>query len=161
MQINGTIINYYFVCKRKLWIFLHNINFESQNSNVELGRLINENAYSNKKKNLVINNEICVDFLENYNVIHEVKKTPSIEESSIWQIKYYIYYFKLHGVLVKKGIIDYPTLRKRKEVFFESGDTEKIIKIINDIDRIKKSKIPPLVKRKMCKKCAYYEFCYI
>ncbi|MEM3489504.1 MAG: Dna2/Cas4 domain-containing protein, partial [Nitrososphaerota archaeon] len=29
MKFTGTQVNYYFVCKRKLWFFSHNIELES------------------------------------------------------------------------------------------------------------------------------------
>ena len=35
-RITGVMIYYYFVCKRKLWYFCHEINMESENENVQL-----------------------------------------------------------------------------------------------------------------------------
>lgn len=39
-RITGVMIYYYFVCKRKLWYFCHDIQMEnvSQNENVQLGK---------------------------------------------------------------------------------------------------------------------------
>ncbi|MEM3192938.1 MAG: Dna2/Cas4 domain-containing protein, partial [Candidatus Parvarchaeota archaeon] len=34
----GTQVNYYFVCKRKLWFFSHNIELESDSDLVLMGR---------------------------------------------------------------------------------------------------------------------------
>ena len=36
-RITGVMIYYYFVCKRKLWYFCHEIRMESDNENVMLG----------------------------------------------------------------------------------------------------------------------------
>ena len=41
-RITGVMIYYYFVCKRKLWYFVHEINMESENENVLLGKLLDE-----------------------------------------------------------------------------------------------------------------------
>ena len=36
-RITGVMIYYYFVCKRKLWYFIHEISMEAENEN-EIGR---------------------------------------------------------------------------------------------------------------------------
>lgn len=160
-KITGTTLNYYFVCHRKLWYFLNQIQMESNSSDVELGKLIDENSYAREKKNMMINETICVDFMGKYNILHEVKKSPSIEEAGEWQLKYYMYYLKQHGVEIAKGVIDYPKLRQKHEVFLTEDDKRKIEEIIQEIEGIKESKIPVVINSKICKKCAYYELCYI
>ena len=44
-NITGMMVYYYFVCKRKLWYFCHEINMEAENENVLLGKLLDENSY--------------------------------------------------------------------------------------------------------------------
>lgn len=41
-RVTGVMIYYYFVCKRKLWYFINEINMESDNENVMLGKLLDE-----------------------------------------------------------------------------------------------------------------------
>lgn len=66
------------------------------------------------------------------------------------------------GVDIEKGVLDYPKLKKRIDVFLEDGDVEKIEKIIDEIDGINKLQIPLSIEnKKICKKCAYYELCYV
>ena len=36
-EISGIMIYYYYVCKKKLWYYLHEIRMEAGNENVELG----------------------------------------------------------------------------------------------------------------------------
>ncbi|WP_330381861.1 CRISPR-associated protein Cas4 [Defluviitalea phaphyphila] len=160
-RITGTMINYYFVCKRKLWYFIHDIQMEKENEDVQIGKLIDEKSYSREKKHITINNTISVDFIGKYNILHEVKKSKSIEEAGEWQIKYYIYYLRKKGVNIHKGIIDYPKLRQRQEVFLEKEDEIYIEKIIKEIKELKEGTIPNQISSKICKKCAYYELCYI
>lgn len=160
-KITGTLINYYFVCHRKLWYFVNHIQMENNNQEVNLGKLIDDYYYLNEKKHLMINDTICVDFIGRYNVIHEVKKSRSLEDASEWQLKYYLYFFKKHGVLVEKGILNYPKLKKRVEVFLNENDERKLEEIISNIKKIKKLKIPDIINSKICKKCAYFELCYI
>lgn len=161
-KISGITIYYYFVCKRKLWYYSHEIQMEYENEDVMIGKIIDENSYSREKKHIMINETISVDFMGKFNVIHEMKKSKSVEEAGIWQLKYYIYYLKKHGVENLRGIIDYPKLKQRKEIDFTQQDNIAIENIIEGIKQIINSEqCPPVVKSKICKKCAYYELCYI
>lgn len=161
LNITGTMINYYFVCKRKLWYFLNDIQMESLNEDVQIGKLIDETSYSREKKNITINNTISVDFIGKYNVLHEVKKSRSMEEAGEWQIKYYIYYLRKNGVPIKKGIIDYPKIRKCSEVKLSEEEEAIIEDMIQQISDLKYKNIPERINNKICKRCAYYELCYI
>lgn len=61
---------------------------------VEIGKLIHENSYSRKRKKITLEG-IKVDIIDaKRGIFHEVKKSRSLEESHIWQLKYYLYYFK-------------------------------------------------------------------
>jgi len=161
-KITGIMFYYFFVCKRKLWYFSNGIQMESENENVILGKLLDENSYKKSKKHIMINETINIDFIEDWEIIHEIKKSPAIEESSIWQIKYYIYYLKKHGIKGLKGLLDYPLLKKRVNVELTEEDEIEIEKILLEIEIIVESeKVPDKIKSKICKKCAYYELCYV
>ena len=90
--VSGMKIYYYFVCRKKLWYFSNEINMESENENVQLGKILDESTYKNRKKHIMIDNIINIDYIAEHNVLHEVKKSRKIEEAGIWQIKYYLYY---------------------------------------------------------------------
>lgn len=161
-NITGVMFYYYFVCKRKLWCFANEIQLEDENEDVIIGKLIDENSYSKEDKHIMIDNTINIDFIKDWKILHEVKKEKSIEEAGIWQLKYYIYFLRKRGIDIEKGILDYPKIRQREEVTLEEGDMEKIENILNEIKNIISLKTPPkLEKLKICKKCAYYEYCYI
>lgn len=91
-HITGMMIYYYFVCKRKLWYFCHELNMENENENVVIGKILDENSYSRETKHINIDDTITIDFIKEKNIIHEVKKSRAIEEAGIWQTKYYLYY---------------------------------------------------------------------
>lgn len=111
-HITGVMIYYYFVCKRKLWYFVNEINMETEDENVLLGKLLDEHSYKRDEKHINIDNVINIDFVREHNQIHEVKKSRAIEEAGIWQVKYYLYYLKKKGVSKLKAQIDYPLLKK-------------------------------------------------
>ncbi|MGI0081574.1 MAG: Dna2/Cas4 domain-containing protein, partial [Nitrososphaerales archaeon] len=47
-KFTGSQINYYFICKRKLWLFSHNIELEQESDLVKLGALLHQNRYRRK-----------------------------------------------------------------------------------------------------------------
>ena len=83
-RITGVMIYYYFVCKRKLWYFCHEINMESENENVQLGKLLDEKSYERDEKHINIDNVINIDFIREHQELHEIKKSKAIEEAGIW-----------------------------------------------------------------------------
>jgi CRISPR-associated exonuclease Cas4 len=161
MEYTGTQINYYFVCHRKLWLFTRDIRFENENEYVQLGRLIDENSYKRNKKQIEIG-KIKIDFIDNKGVIHEVKKSNRIEKAHIYQVKYYIRTVRNMGVMDISGQIDYPRLKKTEKVEWEETDEVEFQTIFSEIhDILKRSVPPPVIHKPFCKKCAYYEFCYV
>lgn len=160
--IGGVMVYYYFVCKRKLWFFINDVTMEHGSELVGIGRLIDETSYKREKKHILIDENINIDFLKDWEVIHEVKKSRKIEEASEWQLKYYIWLLKKKGIAIKKGVLDYPLLKRRKEVFLSDEDEEKLQIIVMEINKIMLLKLPPAINKKsICKKCAYYELCYV
>lgn len=161
-RVTGVMIYYYFVCKRKLWYFCHEINMEAENESVMLGKLLDENSYRRDDKHINIDNIINIDFIKEHKELHEVKKSKAIEEAGIWQVKYYLYYLWKRGVKNLKAKIDYPLLKKNLIVELDEEDIDQLEKIISDIHEIRGLEIPPeFCEKKICKKCAYHDLCFI
>ena len=91
-EITGVMVYYYEVCKRKLWYFYNEIQMEQGNENVEIGKVLDEETYKRDKKHINIDNIINIDFIRSKGILHEVKKSNKIEEASILQVKYYLYF---------------------------------------------------------------------
>lgn len=162
MNITGIMIYYYFVCKRRLWYFINQINMEQNSELVQIGKIIDETTYTKEKKQILIDNTINIDFIKNGAVLHEVKKTKSIEEAGIWQIKYYMYYLENKGVENVKAKIDFPLLRESKEIILEDDDRKVLDNIITNIEEIARMEKPlDIINSKICKKCSYFDLCYV
>lgn len=162
MNITGIMIYYYFVCQRRLWYFINQINMEQNSELVKIGKILDETTYTREKKQILIDNTINIDFIKNKAVLHEVKKTKAIEEAWIWQIKYYIYYLENKGVQDIKAKIDFPLLRETKEVILEDEDREILKNVIIHIEEIGKMDKPPeIIDSKICRKCSYFDMCYV
>ena len=161
-NITGVMIYYYFICERKLWYFINEINMEQNNESVAMGKILDETTYTREKKNIMIDNTINVDFIKDGAVLHEVKKTKAIEEAGIWQIKYYIYYLEKRGIQNIIAKIDFPLLRESQEITLEQNDREVLENVMKYIEELAKKEIPPTrTDSKICRKCAYYDLCYV
>jgi len=161
-KITGVMIYYYFVCQRKLWFSLHGIAMESENENVQIGKALDELSYTSERKHVAINNEINLDFVKQTGMIHEIKKSRKIEEASIWQVKYYLYYLKKRKVTDLQAKIDYPLLKKSLEVSLSLEDEKVLEKAIVDIKDLSQKSQPQKVKKsKICLKCAYHDLCFV
>lgn len=161
-KITGIMIYYYKVCYRKLWYFYHEIQMENTNENVAIGKMLDEESYKRNKKHINIDNVINIDFIKTKGILHEIKKSNKIEEASVLQVKYYLYYLKTKGVENITGKIDYPLLKKTLDVTLNEEDIEEIKKILISIDNIVNEKVPPdIQKKRICKSCAYYDLCFI
>ncbi len=135
---------------------------EHLDENVQLGKLLDESSYNRDKGQVMIDETVNIDFIKDWKVLHEVKKSKTIEEAGIWQLKYYMYFLKQKGIIIEKGVVDYPKLRQRETIFLTTEDERKIEKILVDIEITTSSLKPPtMIDKPLCKKCAYYEYCYI
>ncbi len=162
LSYTGTQVNYYLVCPRKLWLFSHDVTMEHTSELVELGQLLHETSYPRERKEIQIE-RIKIDFSGKEGTIHEVKKGRSLEEAHRYQLLYYLYYLKQKGVDGIKGEIDYPKLRKRVTVALAPNDEHELEEILKNIKGVLIQTQPPprLDKLSICKKCSYYELCYV
>ena len=161
-EITGVMIYYYKVCLRKLWYFYHEIQMENENENVIIGKILDEETYKRDDKHINIDNVINIDFIRSQGILHEIKKSRKIEDASILQVKYYLYYLEKKGAPGIKAQIDYPLLKKTIEVKLSDQDIKEIEEVLHKIDEIVKEKIPPKLKKKsICKSCAYYDLCFV
>ena len=71
-RITGVMVYYYFLCRRKLWYFCHDINMENENENVMIGRILDETSYKRDDKHVNIDNVINIDFIREHKEIHKV-----------------------------------------------------------------------------------------
>lgn len=162
MRISGVIIYYYFICHRKLWYFANKINMEQNSELVSIGKILDETTYKRENKSILIDGTINIDFIRDGAVLHEVKKTKAIEDAGIWQLKYYMFYLEQRGVKNISAKIDYPLIRETKEVVLDDEDKKILSNIEKNVEEIiKMDKPPKVMNEKICKKCAYFDLCYV
>jgi CRISPR-associated exonuclease Cas4 len=163
----GTQVNYFAVCKRKLWLFSHGVEMERENENVQIGKLVGEQSYSRAQKEIAIDDRIVIDWMESkvgedgVLVLHEVKKSRAVESAHRLQMLYYIFYLQCKGVAAR-GEIDYPLLKKKELIELSPEAEDELLGVLSELEQIVSSpEIPPrLPAKRFCEKCAYYELCW-
>lgn len=161
LVFNGTQVSYSVICDRKLWLFTHNVKMEQQSELVKLGRLLHEHSYRGARG--VMLDSIAIDFIREGDqlVVHEVKKSRKLEKAHEIQLAYYLYCLKEKGVEAV-GRIDYPKLRKTLNVELTAEREAEIAGILRSIPEVINSVKPPkAVKKPYCRRCSYFEFCFI
>ena len=165
MHITGTHINYYFVCRRKLWFFAHNIQMEHTSELVDEGRFIHQTTYPQRARTYreIEIDGIKIDYYDSERkIIHEIKKSDKVEDAHRWQLKYYLLILKRYGITDAHGILEYPSLRKREKISLNPEDEKYLEKIENEIrTTINSPEVPPRITKKLCQKCSYYDFCWV
>jgi CRISPR-associated exonuclease Cas4 len=156
----GTEVGYYFICHKKLWWFAHGVHMEQGHDRVKLGKLVHEQSYSRRRKEIDIDGRIVLDWRED-GIVHEVKLTDKMEDAHEMQLVYYLYYLKRKGVDGLRGQIDYPKLRQTKIIELDEERERKIVQALEQIKRIVELPRAPQVEwMKICRSCSYAELCW-
>src|SRR5699024_7431945 len=101
MNLTGTHINYYRLCKRKLWLFVNNIQLEQTSDLVTDGKIVEEESYQQRSERYSqielsaeyegLNLVGKIDFYDTRDkIIHETKRSNKVEQAHIWQVKFYL-----------------------------------------------------------------------
>lgn len=164
MKITGTLINYYFHCKRQCYLLGNRLNLEDNSEDVKIGKALHEDKFENKENTEIAIENIKVDKLTN-EYLTEVKKSDSSLDSCKWQLIFYLKVLKDKGI-DRKGKLEFIEKKKgdKKIYYYELDEyTEKELEQhLKNIEKlIEDDKIPDVINKPRCKKCAYYEYCYI
>ena len=155
MNPTATHINYFFTCKRKLWLFSRKISCEQESDLVKIGKIYHEDF---EKDNIEIEN-MKIDKIRNGKVF-EFKKKNTAPEAARYQVLYYLWRLKQKGINTT-GIIKYKENNRIEEVELNGENEEILKKSIQEIKVICFSNKPQPIKRiKYCKNCSYYELCF-
>ncbi|CAG9705941.1 CRISPR-associated protein Cas4 [Clostridium neonatale] len=164
MRVNGTLINYYFHCKRQCYLHGNRLNLEDNSEIVKIGKAIHEDKAAKSNNSEIEIDNIKLDKLT-AEYLTEIKKSDADLEAGKCQLLYYLKILKSKGI-VRKGKLECIEKNKSdKKVTYVDLDEEsekELDKYVEEIEKlILKNEIPDVLNKPTCKKCAYYEFCYI
>jgi CRISPR-associated exonuclease Cas4 len=163
MDINGTLINYYFHCKRQCWLHANRINLENEFELVDIGKAMHEIKFNNKKNSEIKIDNISIDKLTNDYVI-EYKKSDADIEAAKWQLLFYLKVLKEKGIDRTGKLIFAEENKQNKKTIVVKLDKEnenELLNIMKNINELIKGDIPEVKLIKGCKKCAFYEYCFL
>jgi CRISPR-associated exonuclease Cas4 len=159
MDVTGLQVHYFFVCKRKLWLYSNGIEQEYEDENVKIGKYYHENEFEDEEKQ-------DNDFIEGIKVdkitdeyVVEYKKSNASLESSKWQLLFYLWKLKKKGI-DRKGVLKFKENRDNIEVELTENKEQKLKSIIEKIKEIISQPTTPSRENcsEICNKSAYSDF---
>lgn len=163
MKVNGTLVNYYIHCSRQCYLHAHRLNFENNSEDVKVGKALHESKYTNDDNAEIAIENIRIDKISK-DYLTETKKSDADVEAGQWQLIFYLYILKQKGI-VRKGKLDFIQKNKEKKSIIielnEQLENDLLVKLNEINELISSERVPDVVRKKCCKKCAYYEYCYI
>ncbi|CZE50212.1 CRISPR-associated protein Cas4 [Campylobacter geochelonis] len=160
MKFNGTLILYYFICKRKAYLFYNRINLEDNSEDVKIGKALHENKFKDEVKF----ENIALDKITDEFVV-EFKKSDSDEVAASWQLLFYLKTLKDVGI-IRRGRLEFSENKNnpRKSIKLEltKQKEEELEAICEQISSLVLLLYPPAPKKtSKCQKCAYFSYCFI
>ncbi|MBO8158557.1 CRISPR-associated protein Cas4 [Thermosyntropha sp.] len=160
--VTGTLIWYYYICKRQVWLLAHGLEPDQEDENIRIGRLIGETSYERERKEVdITTGKFDVMRREGENlVVGEIKKSSRFVESAEKQLLFYLWQLKEMGIEAR-GELLIPEERKKIEFILDEENEKEIKNAVKQIEKIIANPLPPPPeKNKYCRKCAYTEFCW-
>ena len=162
INVTGTLMWYYYICNRLVWLMARHIIPEKDHEKLELGRFLQETAYPRDRKEVTVGH-LKFDLIRKKDgqiVVGEVKKSSTYEKSATMQLALYLYELKELGIKAQ-GELLFPEEKKRIKVVLTSDLEKKIEKAKKEILRIAYLESPPQPEKgKYCRNCAYGDFCW-
>ena len=145
-------------CDRQLWLYNKGINTNQENYDIIIWKINQENY--NKEEFKIWN--ISIDKIKKW-VIYEYKKSNKHIKWSIDQLENYMYLLKnKYNIKINKGILKIKDEKDIEIMYNEELEKHYKEKIKKIKEILKSKKIPPKKDNiNICKKCWYYEKCYI
>ena len=161
-KITGNLINAYYVCKRKLWLYAHEIGPDKSHQLLQIGSLYDQSTYKRDKRQISMSG-MKIDILKKRDgelLVGEVKKSSKFETAAKMQLAYYLYRLKKEGIELD-GELLVPKEKKRERIKLDDSLTRELETAIAEIDNIITNDKPQLPeKTKYCGKCAYSDLCW-
>lgn len=157
MIVNGTLINYFYHCKKQCYLHGNRINLENNSEDVKIGKAL----HNIKSTNEIKLENIAIDKITSKYVV-EYKKSDADPIATKMQVLYYLKKLKEKGIYRQGKIIYLENNKSEQEIILDEESEKEIDKCILEIKTlIALTKPPEAIIDKKCRKCAYYNYCNI
>lgn len=162
LNVTGTLMWYYYICHREVWMMARHIVPDQDHQNIDIGRFLQETVYPRERKEISVGH-LKFDMVKregNSLIVGEVKKSSKFETSATMQLALYLLELTQLGMEVS-GELLFPSERKKVKVELTRELIAEVEKAKRDILRIAYLEVPPSPKKgKYCQNCAYDELCW-
>lgn len=162
-NVTGTLIWYFFVCRREVWLMVHQVNPDEDDSNMDLGRFIHDTSYPRRSQKEIQIGHVKLDIIrfdEGIPVIGEVKKSSKYLKSARMQLAFYLLELKRRGIEAV-GELLVPKEKFSEKVVLTPEVEAQLVHTEREIFEISVARTPPPpVHIGLCQTCAYQELCW-
>ena len=138
----------------------HEITPDEDASTLDIGRAIHEIFYRGMLKEVSLEGVKIDLFKRAEKAVCEVKTSSKFVEAARFQLLYYLFRLKEHGVDAA-GWILIPTEKRRIRVKLDAEAEQALLKVFSQIKGIVElERPPPPTRTPYCRRCAYKEFCW-
>jgi CRISPR-associated exonuclease Cas4 len=161
--IVGSLVQAYSICPRQAWLMSRQVTPDEDNVYLQLGRLIQSQAYSRERKELHLGH-LALDLIKREGktlVVAEVKKSSRASGAARLQLGFYLYELKKMGIEAE-GELLFPEERYREAIILDENLEKEIEELKKKIWALIYQPLPPHPEKRgrFCGKCAYNEFCW-
>jgi CRISPR-associated exonuclease Cas4 len=158
--ITGTLVWYYAICKREVWLMAHSIAPDEEHQALEMGRVVHESYYTRLRKEVEAEG-MKIDVIEREGgIIYEVKTSSKFLDATRLQLGYYLWRLERMGVKAR-GVIAVPREKRKIPVILDDDLRSRVMSALREISSICSEPLPPPpVKIPFCRRCAYRDFCW-
>lgn len=162
MEIGGSLLASYLVCKRQAWLSYHGIQGDCDNDYLRQGNYIHQEAYQRQQLTSSIN-EKHMDTVQHKDgklIIGEVKKSSHCIESARIQLGYYLLQFEEDGIEAE-GLLQFPEEKKTETIILTAELRGEVMNILHEVECLSKEELPPKAEwKRVCEHCSYCESCW-
>lgn len=137
---------------------------EDNSEDVRIGRVLHELKLTDDKRTEIMIENIRVDKLTK-EYLEELKKSDADVEAVKWQTLYYLKVLKDKGIERKGKIVFHEKKKQDKKIIYVELTEEienQLMGIIQEVEDYITNSIPEeAVLNRKCKRCSYYEYCFI
>nr|MDO8081522.1 CRISPR-associated protein Cas4 [Candidatus Freyarchaeota archaeon] len=158
--ITGTLVWYYHVCEREVWLMGREITPDEDYEALDMGRAVHEIHYPRMKREIALDG-IKIDIIKGQSkTICEVKTSSKYLNAAKMQLSYYLYRLKEAGIDTT-GEILIPKEKKKIEITLTPELEGTLLNTLGQIRYIVEQELPPPpTKSPFCRNCAYKDMCW-
>lgn len=157
-------MNYFFHCRRQCYLHGNRLNLEDNSEQVQIGKALHEIRQEQSSNTELTFEQIKIDHLTSKYLV-EFKKSDADVEAAKWQLLLYLKILKDKGI-IREGKLEFQEKQKQEKkviivTLTEEAEQQLEQYALEITQLIEGNLIPEVIHKPTCKKCAYYEYCYI